>query len=102
MIGEVLTGSSLNQALPPRLARWPNASGVCCSSCVTARCARAPRLQALLAQLLNKPCGTKDSDLQGLLLCGLYQLEGTRIPDHAAVAATVGAVAVLKRTGPGE
>jgi 16S rRNA (cytosine967-C5)-methyltransferase len=57
----------------------------------------APRLEALLEGLLNKPLRDKDSDIQGLLLCGLYQLENTRIPDHAAVASTVGAVTVLKK-----
>ena len=30
-------------------------------------------------------------------MCGLYQLDSTRVPDHAAVAATVGATKVLKK-----
>ncbi|MCB1698376.1 MAG: 16S rRNA (cytosine(967)-C(5))-methyltransferase RsmB [Pseudomonadales bacterium] len=97
VIGEVLTGSSLNQALPPRLAQVAERERGLLQQLCYGTLRQAPRLQALLAQLLNKPLRDKDSDLQGLLLCGLYQLEGTRIPDHAAVAATVGAVAVLKK-----
>jgi 16S rRNA (cytosine967-C5)-methyltransferase len=47
--------------------------------------------------LLDKPLRDKDRDIQGLLLCGLYQLEGMRTPDHAAVAATVGATRALNK-----
>ncbi len=58
---------------------------------------QAPRLQGILGQLLDKPLRDKDADVQSLLLCGLYQLEDTRIPDHAAVSATVAATRALKK-----
>lgn len=98
VIGDVLGGRSLNQALPPRLAQVAERDRGLLQQLSYGTLRQQPRLQGLLAQLLNKPLRDKDSDIQGLLLCGLYQLEDTRIPDHAAVAATVGAVATLKKS----
>ncbi|MEA3274583.1 MAG: 16S rRNA (cytosine(967)-C(5))-methyltransferase RsmB [Pseudomonadota bacterium] len=54
-----------------------------------------PRLEALAGLLLHKPLKRDDGDLLALLLIGLYQLTDTRIPDHAAVAATVEAARTL-------
>ncbi|WP_105102618.1 16S rRNA (cytosine(967)-C(5))-methyltransferase RsmB [Microbulbifer pacificus] len=54
----------------------------------------APRLELLLTKLLRKPI--KDEELEALMLVGLYQLEYTRIPDHAAISATVEAARALK------
>jgi len=56
-----------------------------------------PQLDAVLNGLLRKPFKPKDADLHALLLLGLYQLAEMRIPDHAAVAETVSAVADLKK-----
>jgi 16S rRNA (cytosine967-C5)-methyltransferase len=97
VLGEVLAGKSLNQALPPYLQRVnPRDRGLLQQLCYgTLRL--GPRLQALLDQLLDKPLRDKDRDIQGLLLCGLYQLDATRIPDHAAVAASVSATRALKK-----
>jgi 16S rRNA (cytosine967-C5)-methyltransferase len=50
-----------------------------------------PRLEALTAGLMHKPVKAADRDLEALVLIGLYQLIATRIPAHAAVAATVAA-----------
>jgi 16S rRNA (cytosine967-C5)-methyltransferase len=50
-----------------------------------------PRLEALAASLMHKPVKAADHDLDALVLIGLYQLVATRIPAHAAVAATVAA-----------
>jgi 16S rRNA (cytosine967-C5)-methyltransferase len=57
-----------------------------------------PRLETVLAGLLQKPFKPKDADLQALLLLGLYQLTEMRIPDHAAVAETVSATAALGKS----
>ncbi|HHH49105.1 MAG TPA: 16S rRNA (cytosine(967)-C(5))-methyltransferase, partial [Gammaproteobacteria bacterium] len=54
-----------------------------------------PRLQRITASLLRKPLGKKDADVQALILLGLHQLSAMRIPAHAAVAETVGAVNAL-------
>jgi 16S rRNA (cytosine967-C5)-methyltransferase len=56
-----------------------------------------PRLEALTARLMHKPVKAADRDLEALVLVGLYQLIGTRIPAHAAVAATVAAAKSAKR-----
>jgi 16S rRNA (cytosine967-C5)-methyltransferase len=97
VIGDVLGGVSLNQALPPRLAQVPKPDRGLLQQLCYGTLRHGPRLQALLAQLLEKPLRGKDRDLQGLLLCGLYQLDNTRVPDHAAVAATVDATRVMKK-----
>lgn len=55
-----------------------------------------PRLEAIAAQLYARPPKREDGDLSALVLVGLYQLTATRIPEHAAVAATVDAA---KRLG---
>lgn len=97
-LGAVLAGQSLNQALPPLLDRvQPRDRGLLQQLCYGSL-RRGPRLLQLLAQLLDKPLRDKDRDIRGLLLCGLYQLEDTRIPPHAAVAETVAATAALKKT----
>lgn len=61
-----------------------------------------PALQALLGRLLDKPLRSRDSDVQALLLIGLYQLHYLRTPDHAAVAATVEACRPLQKAWAGK
>ncbi len=56
-----------------------------------------PQLNLYLNHLLDKPFKAKDSDLQALLLIGLYQLLYTRIPDHAAISQTVEVSKQLKK-----
>lgn len=55
------------------------------------------RLSAQIDMLLDKPLKTKDTDVKILLLLGLYQLEFTRIPAHAAISETVQACKQLKK-----
>jgi 16S rRNA (cytosine967-C5)-methyltransferase len=55
------------------------------------------RLAWQLARLLSKPLPAKDAELGALLRIGLFQLQWTRIPAHAAVAATVDAAANIGR-----
>jgi len=95
VLGEVMAGRSLSQALPPFIDQVePRDRGLLRELCYGSL-RQAPRLQAFLERLLDKPLKERDRDIQGLLWCGLYQLESTRIPDHAAVAATVGATRAL-------
>lgn len=54
-------------------------------------------LQAVLNQLLSKPLKTKDSDIEALLLVGLYQLWHMRVPDHAALNESVNAAKTLRK-----
>lgn len=60
-------------------------------------CRWQPRLQCYLDLLLDKPLRNKDLDVHALLLLGLYQLIYTRVPDHAAISATVEAARALKK-----
>ena len=53
------------------------------------------RLQWQAEQLLNRPLKAKQTELAALLRIGLLQLQHLRIPDHAAVSATVDAAAHL-------
>ncbi|MFT6956773.1 MAG: 16S rRNA (cytosine967-C5)-methyltransferase [Halieaceae bacterium] len=97
VISGVLGGQSLNLALPPLLDKVsPRDRGLLQQLCYgTLR--DHPRLAGILRQLLIKPLKDKDRDIQSLLLVGLYQLNDTRIPDHAAVASTVEATRGLKK-----
>ncbi len=97
VIGDVLGGQSLNQTLPARQDLVGERDRALLQQLCYGTLREAPRLQALLAQLLDKPLRDKDRDITALLLCGLYQLDSTRVPDHAAVAATVNATRVLKK-----
>ncbi|MBU2676154.1 MAG: 16S rRNA (cytosine(967)-C(5))-methyltransferase RsmB [Gammaproteobacteria bacterium] len=54
-------------------------------------------LQGWVAQLLERPLQRKDRVINALLRIGLYQLNDTRIPDHAAVSQTVEAARLLRR-----
>lgn len=56
-----------------------------------------PQLQRLSGLLLEKPMRAKDSDIQALVLLGIYQLMHTRIPDHAAIGETVEAARGFKK-----
>jgi len=47
------------------------------------------KLEALAAQLLQKPLKNKDRDIHFLILLGLYQMFELRVPDHAAISSTV-------------
>jgi 16S rRNA (cytosine967-C5)-methyltransferase len=48
-----------------------------------------PRLEALLARMLERPMKAADLDVKLLLLLGVYQLSAMRVPPHAAVQQTV-------------
>ncbi|MEM1156115.1 MAG: 16S rRNA (cytosine(967)-C(5))-methyltransferase RsmB [Pseudomonadota bacterium] len=97
IVGDVLAGKSLNQVLSQGLAKVEARERALVQELCYGTLRLAPRLQGFLDILLQTPLKNKDRDLQGLLLCGLYQLENTRIPDHAAVSSTVAATAGLRK-----
>ncbi len=66
-------------------------------SMVLNACRYFDRLEATANQLLQKPLRNKDSDVLCLLVIGLYQLQYSRIPDHAAIGETVEACEQLKK-----
>lgn len=53
------------------------------------------RFQWLLGHLLDRPLKRRDEELAALIRIGLTQLEVLRVPDHAAVSATVAASGLL-------
>lgn len=54
-------------------------------------------LAAQVSPLLSQPMRKKDLDVWALLIVGAYQLLHTRVPDHAAIAATVAASQGLRQ-----
>jgi len=55
------------------------------------------RLHFWIDSLLDRPLKARDSVVNALLAIGLYQLDETRIPDHAVVSQTVEATRILRR-----
>jgi 16S rRNA (cytosine967-C5)-methyltransferase len=53
------------------------------------------RLKWQTDRLLTKPLAGRDTVLAALLRVGLFQLQWLRVPDHAAVSATVDAAALI-------
>ncbi len=88
---EVLQGGrSLSDCLPPLLAELSDSRDKALVQALAYGCLRVlPQLQALLELLLNTPLKAKDQDVQCLLYVGLYQQLEMRIPNHAAIGATV-------------
>ncbi len=54
-------------------------------------------LDSIIDRLLERPLKKRDRIVRSLLAVGVFQLTDTRIPDHAAVSATVEAARLLKR-----
>ncbi len=57
-----------------------------------------PRLRYFLARLLDQPLRAKDTDIECLLVLGLYQLAHTRVPPYAAVDSAVALAARRRKT----
>ncbi len=55
------------------------------------------QLRSWLSALLDKPLKKRDRIIESLLVVGIFQLSDTRVPDHAAVSATVEATRALRR-----
>jgi 16S rRNA (cytosine967-C5)-methyltransferase len=90
-------GASLADALPEARAAIDPRDGALLQELVYGVLREAYVLHGLSAQLLNKPLKECDTDLEALLWVGLYQLRSTRIPEHAALHATVDATALLNK-----
>ncbi len=91
ILGQVIAGRSLNQLMPKLLTGVAERDRGLAQQLCYGSLRQYPRLKAVLDQLLDKPLRGKDRDVSALLLIGLYQLDALRVPDHAAVAATVDA-----------
>ncbi|RAU48477.1 MULTISPECIES: 16S rRNA (cytosine(967)-C(5))-methyltransferase RsmB [unclassified Pseudomonas] len=94
----VLSGkASLNSSLPAQLDKVDDRDRGLTQDLAFGTARWEPRLSALAAKLLQKPFKAADTDVQALLLVGLYQLFYTRIPAHAAIGETVGCADKLKK-----
>ncbi|HNC70169.1 MAG TPA: 16S rRNA (cytosine(967)-C(5))-methyltransferase RsmB, partial [Pseudomonadales bacterium] len=91
----IATNSTLDEALERLAGALEGRERALAREIAFGVCRRYFELDALLAQLLTRPLKTRDADLQALLLAGLYQLRHMRVPDHAAVSATVAASTTL-------
>lgn len=85
-------GQSLSQCLPDLLVQAAPIDRALVQELAYGSLRWRFRLEAQLRLLLKQPLKRKDRDITALLLVGLYQLEYTNIPAHAAVHATVEAV----------
>jgi len=97
VIAGILRGRSMASMLPEKLSQVPDKERALLQQLSYGTLRHYYRLQAFLSQLLDKPLRDKDSDIYSLLIVGLYQLDETRIADHAAVAETVEATRKLKK-----
>jgi 16S rRNA (cytosine967-C5)-methyltransferase len=97
-LAAVLSGkASLNSSLPKQLDNVDDRDRGLTQDLAFGTARWEPRLSALAAKLLQKPFKAADSDVQALLLVGLYQLFYSRIPAHAAIGETVGCADKLKK-----
>ncbi len=96
-LAAVANGSSLSQQLPLFKQRVIDKDQALFRQLCYGVLRFYPKLSGIVWQLLNKPMKDKDRDIFMLLLLGIYQLSETRIPDHAAVSATVAASKALKK-----
>ncbi len=93
--GVAVEGRSLATLLAPALETVSSAERGLTQELCYGTLRWLPRLQAIAAQLLEKPLRTKDQDVNALLLVGLYQVLYLNLPGHAAVSLTVDAGAKL-------
>ncbi len=93
----LLNRQSLSQALPAHSQQVPERDKALLQELCFGCLRYLPKLQLILGELVTKPLKGKDTDIQALILLGLYQLDYTRIPDHAAIGATVEASKLLQK-----
>lgn len=91
----VYRGRSLDDALPDRTARLPPQDRALAANLAYGVLRLWPRLDRWLGRLLARPLPEREAEIHVLIAIGLFQLEETRVPDHAAVAATVDAARAL-------
>ncbi len=97
ILAEVMSGKSLNVALPIHLQKTRLADRSLTQELVYGSLRLWPRLDALVNVQLRKPLRSKDHDIFCLIALGLYQLSELRIPEHAAVSETVESARRMKK-----
>ncbi len=98
VLGVLRDGRSLSDCLPPLQAALDSPESRALAQELAYGTLRwYYRLAFWLERLLDRPLKRRDRDVEALLLVGLYQCSETRIPDHAAVSATVNAARRLSQ-----
>jgi 16S rRNA (cytosine967-C5)-methyltransferase len=92
VIENVMQGQSLDRALKAMSPRVAERDQGLVAELSYGVCRWHPRLSRLLALMMDKPIKGSQQVVTALLMVGLYQLIETRVPEHAAVSETVGAV----------
>ncbi len=97
VIYQVTEGHSLAECLRDELEAIKNKKRDCAfvQAVSYGVCRHYATLDVILSHLLKKPMKADDTDVHALIMVGLYQLRYMRVPQHAAVAETVNASAVL-------
>lgn len=95
-VAAVMRGSNLDDALAPQATGLSAADNGLLKALAYGVVREQRLLEALAAQLLQKPL-RGEPEVQALLLCGLQQLRAMRVPPHAAVGETVAAAEDLKK-----
>ncbi|MDX1516797.1 MAG: 16S rRNA (cytosine(967)-C(5))-methyltransferase RsmB [Woeseiaceae bacterium] len=90
-------GRSLDDALAAREAAFPAADRALIRMLAYSVLRHYWQLSAWIDALLERPLKQRDRVVHALLAVGLAQLSKLRVPDHAAVSATVEAARVLGR-----
>lgn len=89
IVCRVVDGSSLSDAMAAGLADVPQQDRALVQELCYGVLRWWLRLHWIAHSLLERPLKQRDSDLEVLILIGIYQLLYMRIPTHAAVAETV-------------
>ena len=93
-----LGGASLREAAGRALPQLSDSRDRALLTALTSEGARWwLRFDAALARLLDRPLPKRESAVHALLVLGLVQIEVLRLPEYAAVAATVDAMRALGR-----
>lgn len=96
-VAGVLSGRSLDDSLAPELAAVAIVDRPLLRELVSGACRWFQQLEVLANRLLQRPLKARERELQALLVIGIYQLQHTRIPAHAAVAESVAATRRLDK-----
>ncbi|MCP4996016.1 MAG: 16S rRNA (cytosine(967)-C(5))-methyltransferase RsmB [Gammaproteobacteria bacterium] len=97
ILKQVVSGRSLTELLPEVDAIESSKDRALVKELCFGTCRWWWQLDDVVARLVARPLKEKDQDIHALMLMGLYQLQYTRVPAHAAVADTVEATRKLHK-----
>ncbi|WP_426415535.1 16S rRNA (cytosine(967)-C(5))-methyltransferase RsmB [Aestuariirhabdus sp. LZHN29] len=90
-------GRSLGQALPEAAETVEDSQEALLSELCYGTCRWYFTLRSILSILLDNPLREKETDIEALLMVGLYQLRSLNIPPHAVLSETVAVCALLDK-----